>query len=103
MIVLHNHHHIMYRYLFKQFCSRCLLGAASTASWEEGICGGDGLGYMRGASSDEHTYPTSEDHVMTMIIQQQQQQQQLLLLVERSHWGLHWEGSIKIVTWQLWL
>jgi hypothetical protein len=35
-----------------------------------------------------------------MIIQQQQQQ---LLLVERSHWGLHWEGSIKIVTWQLWL
>ena len=100
MIVLHHHHHIMYGHLFKQLCSRCLLGAAaSTASWEEeGICDGDGLGYMRGASSDEHTYPTSEDHVMIMIIQQL-----LLLLVERSHWGLHWEGSIKIVTWQLWL
>ena len=31
----------MYRHLFKQLCIRCLLGAASTASWEEGICGGD--------------------------------------------------------------
>ena len=39
---------VMYRHLFKQLCSRCLLGAASTASWEDGICGGDGLGFMRG-------------------------------------------------------